>query len=66
METIAESRAVRYTNIVPAKKTARGSKVVNAQNEDLGIVEDLVIDAGAGRIAYSVLSFGGKSRRPER
>jgi hypothetical protein len=36
-----------------------GSKVVNAQNEDLGKIEDLVIDAGAGRIAYAVLSFGG-------
>jgi hypothetical protein len=36
-----------------------GSKVVNAQNEDLGKIEDLVLDAGAGRIAYAVLSFGG-------
>src|ERR1039458_5367854 len=54
METIAETRAVRYTDIVPAKKTVIGSKVVNAQNEDLGKIEDLVIDAGAGRIAYAV------------
>src|ERR1022692_2438273 len=53
METIAEARVVRYTDIVPAKKTVIGSKVVNAQNEDL------VNDAGAGRIAYAVLSFGG-------
>src|ERR1035441_4678272 len=59
METIAETRAVRYTDIVPAKKTVIGSKVVNAQNEDLGKIEDLVIDAGAGRIADAVLSFGG-------
>jgi hypothetical protein len=46
-------------DIVPAKKTVIGSKVVNAQNEDLGKIEDLVLDAGAGRIAYAVLSFGG-------
>ena len=59
METIAEQRAGRYTDIVPAKKTVIGSKVVNAHNEDLGKIEDLVIDAGAGRIAYAVLSFGG-------
>jgi hypothetical protein len=59
METIAEKKVVRYTDIVPAKKTVIGSKVVNAQNEDLGEIEDLVIDAGAGRIAYAVLSFGG-------
>jgi hypothetical protein len=56
---MAGPRAARYTDIVPAKKTVIGSKVVNAQNEDLGKIEDLVLDAGAGRIAYAVLSFGG-------
>jgi len=56
---MAEPRAARYTDIVAAKKTVIGSAVVNAQNEDLGIIEDLVLDAGAGRIAYAVLSFGG-------
>jgi hypothetical protein len=48
-----------YTDIVPAKKTVIGSSVVNKHNEDLGKIEDLVLDAGAGRIAYAVLSFGG-------
>ena len=56
---MAEARAVRYADIVPAKKTVIGSNVVNAQNQDLGKIEDLVLDAGAGRIAYAVLSFGG-------
>jgi hypothetical protein len=54
-----EPRAARYTDLVPAKKTVIGSKVINAQNEDLGKIEDLVLDARAGRIAYAVLSFGG-------
>src|ERR1700692_1458670 len=56
---MAEPRVARYTDIVPAKKTVIGSKVVNAQNEDLGKIEDLVLDAGAGRMAYAVLSFVG-------
>lgn len=56
---MAEPRAARHTDIVSAKKTVIGSKVVNAQNEDLGKIEDLVLGAGAGRIAYAVLSFGG-------
>ena len=56
---MAEPRAMRYTDIVPAKKTVIGSKVVNAKKEDLGKIEDIVLDAGAGRIAYAVLSFGG-------
>ena len=56
---MAEPRTARYTDIVPAKKTLIGSKVVNAKNEDLGKIEDVVLDAGSGRIAYAVLSFGG-------
>jgi hypothetical protein len=56
---MAEPRTARYADIVPAKKTGIGNKVVNAQNEDLGRIEDLVLDAGTGRIAYAVLSFGG-------
>src|SRR6202035_1391292 len=56
---MAEPRVSRYTNIVPAKKTVIGSKVINQQNEDLGKIEDIVLDVEAGRIAYAVLSFGG-------
>jgi hypothetical protein len=56
---MAEPRVSRYTNIVPAKKTVIGSKVINGQNEELGKIEDLVLDAGSGRVAYAVLSFGG-------
>lgn len=56
---MAEARAARYSSIVPAKKTVIGSKVINQQNEDLGKIEDIVIDADAGRITYAVLSFGG-------
>ena len=56
---MVEPRLARYTEIVPAKKVVIGSKVVNRENEDLGKIKDLVLDAGAGRIAYAVLSFGG-------
>lgn len=56
---MAEPRMARYSNIVPAKKTVIGSKVINQQNEDLGKIEDIVLDADGGRIAYAVLSFGG-------
>ncbi len=62
METTTKARVVRYTDIVPAKKTLIGGQVVNTHNEDLGTIEDLVIDAGAGRIAYAVLSLWWLSR----
>ena len=36
-----------------------GDKVYNTMNEDLGKIEDLMIDVESGRVAYAVLSFGG-------
>lgn len=33
--------------------------MVNSEGEDLGKIEELMIDLDAGRIAYAVLSFGG-------
>jgi sporulation protein YlmC with PRC-barrel domain len=36
-----------------------GRKVINNANENLGKIEDIVIDSNSGRILYGVLSFGG-------
>jgi len=40
-------------------KTLTGDRVRNAAREDLGKIEELMIDLPSGRIAYAVLSFGG-------
>ena len=55
---MAEPKSARCNDIVPAKSVI-GNTVVNANYQDLGTIEDLVLDAGAGRIAYAVLSFKG-------
>ena len=39
--------------------TLKGDKVVNRAGEDLGKIEELMIDLRDGRIAFAVLSFGG-------
>ena len=39
--------------------TLKGHNVVNKAKEDLGKIEDLMIDFKNDRIAYAVLSFGG-------
>jgi sporulation protein YlmC with PRC-barrel domain len=36
-----------------------GDRVRNAAGEDLGKIEDLMVDLERGRIGYAVLSFGG-------
>ena len=45
--------------IVLSASTLKGDKVVNHQGEDLGKIEELMVDLDRGRIAYAVLSFGG-------
>jgi sporulation protein YlmC with PRC-barrel domain len=46
------SRVVKATKII-------GDKVVNRAGEDLGKIEELMLDPEMGRVAYAVLSFGG-------
>lgn len=36
-----------------------GMKVRNAQNKDLGKIDDLIVDVNNERVAYAILSFGG-------
>lgn len=44
--------------VLPTSSLAH-QRVVNAAGEDLGRVEELMVDVESGRIAYAVLSFGG-------
>jgi len=39
--------------------TMIGDKVMNAYGEDLGKIEELMIDLENARVGYAVLSFGG-------
>lgn len=36
-----------------------GNSVHNGQGEDLGNIEDLMVDLSSGEVNYAVLSFGG-------
>jgi sporulation protein YlmC with PRC-barrel domain len=47
-----------YRRVMSAS-TLDGDRVKNPQGEDLGKVEDIMIDVPSGRVAYAVLSFGG-------
>jgi sporulation protein YlmC with PRC-barrel domain len=43
---------------VLAASTLVGDKVKNPKGEDLGKIEELMIDLQSGRVAYAVISFG--------
>lgn len=47
------------TPSVLSSSSITGDAVVNGHDEDLGNIEDLMIDVHGGRIRYAVLSFGG-------
>jgi sporulation protein YlmC with PRC-barrel domain len=52
MQRTTHPRAIRTKDI-------NGDHVKNAAGEDLGKIEELVLDMNTGRVAYAVLSFGG-------
>jgi hypothetical protein len=56
---MAEPRTARSADVITANRYISGSRVVNQQDEGLGKIEDIVLDASAGRVTYPILSFGG-------
>ena len=56
---MVEARMARQSPIVKTNKEVVGRKVINRQGENLGKVEEVMLDAIPGRVAYAVLSFGG-------
>jgi len=52
------ARTMTYPRVLSAS-TLKNEKVENSKGEDLGKIEDYMIDLDNGRIAYCVLSFGG-------
>ena len=48
----------KYPKVL-SSSTICSDHVKNSAGEDLGKIEDLMIDLDSGRIAYAVLSFGG-------
>ena len=47
-----------YRRVMGAS-TLNGDNVVNKAGEDIGKIDEIMIDTPTGRIAYAVLSFGG-------
>jgi hypothetical protein len=57
MSDATKEAKASYTTMV--KRSILGAKVLNRENQDLGTIEDLVVDSRDSRIAYAILSFGG-------
>jgi sporulation protein YlmC with PRC-barrel domain len=53
-----KGKATAGMPVIRANQIA-GMKVVNASGEDLGKIEDVVVDIGTGHVRYAAISFGG-------
>ena len=51
--------ATRTNSGVLSASTLSGDRIRNRKDEDLGKLEDIMLDVDTGSIAYGVLSFGG-------
>jgi len=56
--TVGDIDDRRYRRVMSAG-TLAGDRVRNAAGEDLGKIEEIMLDVPSGRVAYAVLSFGG-------
>ncbi len=53
-----KTKSTPYPKVLSSSTLCK-DKVKNAAGDELGKVEDLMIDLHSGRIAYAILSFGG-------
>lgn len=53
------SKSERGTRRVLSASSLTGDRVRNSAGDNLGKIEDIMIDIPSGRVAYAVLSFGG-------
>jgi sporulation protein YlmC with PRC-barrel domain len=50
---------MQNTQSIMSSGTLKGDSVHNSEGENLGKIEDFMLDMESGRIRYAVLSFGG-------
>ena len=59
IQAVPGAPASKTLGIVLSGSSLKGDRVVNYKGEDLGKIEEIMIDLDRGRVAYAVLSFGG-------
>lgn len=56
MGIVEETQVVKNTTFLPATEI-KGSRIVNVKEENLGKIDEVMIDSERGRIAYAVIAF---------
>lgn len=58
INTLSSNSSWADTHIMVAS-TLTGNKVLNERDEELGTIEEIMLDVAEGRVAYAVLAYGG-------
>ena len=58
MTNVRETSDTRETSRLISSEKVAGISVVNPQGEDLGHIEEIMLDKFAGQVAYAVLKYG--------
>lgn len=58
MATVQETSGAKETSRLISSEKVAGSKVENTNGDDLGHIEEIMIDKISGRVAYAVLNYG--------
>jgi sporulation protein YlmC with PRC-barrel domain len=59
VDKIKQTDSSKKFRRVLSASTLEGDAVRNSAGEDLGTVDEIMIDIASGQVAYAVLSFGG-------
>jgi hypothetical protein len=55
---MSEAASITSGSLIAADKV-KGTNVYNLAGDDLGTIDDIMIDKASGRAIYAVMSFGG-------
>lgn len=58
METVTQTSDVRETGRLISSEKVTGSNVENPNGDNLGHIEEIMIDKISGRVGYAVLNYG--------
>ena len=58
MADVREATDVRETSRLISSEKVEGTPVVNPRGDDLGHINEIMIDKVSGRVAYAVLKYG--------
>ncbi|MFE3836224.1 PRC-barrel domain-containing protein [Pseudogemmobacter sonorensis] len=56
---VAPQTETGTARLISGKDDIKGTKVYSPAGDDLGHIDDVMIDAASGKVVYGVLQFGG-------